>query len=506
MDEEAEEASGGGSDPELLKSYVRFLRRAIRAHRRISAVVLVVGAALTVLAYKFLPRTYTCATVLMVETNQVLEGNYPPNALPAAESLILRHDNLEAIVHDTGLVKKFHARRPPLLALKDRLQKALIGELSEESEIAALVGTLESRVSIKTANSTLTVSVDWSDPRTAAEVADAARESFVRNRHVAEMSAFEEKLTILDGHATSLRDEIETLAKQARDMLAEREKNVRAARSASSAASAPATDTAAAVPRARPKVADGEDLEAPRLKEELDEKKKKLADYERDHDQRVQTERAKLDDLKLKLTPMHPEVAAEERRVAALEQEPSDIALLRADVASLQGELKQRDLLSRHGAGAGGGARGAGAPAAVPGLDPLPGDIVQLLDVSQLDPALAAQLSSAVSKYAALRDDIRTGRVQFDTAQAAFNFRYKVVVPAEAPKSPTKPKAAVLIGGGAALSLVIALLLPLLFELSTGLVIERWQVATTQIPVLADLRLPPAAGDRDVEPHSGTPG
>ncbi len=506
MDEEAEEASGGGgSDPELVKSYVRFVRRAIRAHRGVSAIVVLVGAVLTVLAYKYLPRTYTCTTVLMVEGNQVLEGAYGgQNALPAAESLILRHDNLESIVHDTGLVKKFHAHRPPLLALKDRLQAALFGELSEDAETAALVGTLENKISVKPATGTLTVSVDWADARTASDLADAARESFVRNRHVAEMSAFEEKLTILDGHASSLRDEIETLAKQARDMLSEREKNVRAARSASSASGLTA-DAAPGVARARPKVADGEDTEGPRLREELDEKKKKLADYDRDHEQRVQAERAKLEDLKLKLTPMHPEVATEQRRLAALEQEPSEISLLRSEVGSLEGELRQRDLLSRHGPGSG-GPRSAGTPAAGAGVDPLPGDIVQLLDVSQLDPALAAQLSSAVSKYAALRDDIRTGRIQFDTAQAAFNFRYKVVVPAEPPKSPAKPKAAVVIGGGAAVSLLLALLLPLVFELGTGLVIERWQVAATRIPVLADLRLPPAAGDRDSEPHSGAPG
>jgi uncharacterized protein involved in exopolysaccharide biosynthesis len=506
MDDADGGAGEGGQsavDPELIKSYVQFVRRAIRAHRLMLVAVLLTGIALTAVAFRYFPRTYSCTTVLMVDANQVLEGNYGPNGLVAAESLIMRRENLETIVREKGLIEKFRARRQPILALKDRMIQALVGEMSEDNFRSILVGTLEAKLGVKVGNGTLSISVDWGDGATAAEIVEAARESFVKARHNAEMAAFEEKLTILDGHASSLRDEIETLAKQARTLLEERENTVRAAARASASAATAEGATPTPRPRARSLVAD--DLEGPGLKEKLDAKRKRLADYDRDHEQRVQEERRKLEELKLRLTPSHPEVATAQKRLASVQQEPSEIALLCSEIQSLDGEVKQRELVTKRD---GGGASRSLVPGlASPQLDPLPGDIVRLLDAGNIDPALAAQLSSAVSKYGALRDDIRTGRIQFDTAQAAFNFRYKVVIPAEAPSKPTKPKPATILGGGIFMSLILALMLPILAELRSGVIVERWQVAAVQLPVLADLRLPPAATEGgESGPPSRMPG
>ncbi len=56
---------------------------------------------------------------------------------------------------------------------------------------------------------------------------------------------------------------------------------------------------------------------------------------------------AKLDDLKLKLTPSHPEVVAQEQQVAMLARgRPSELALLQAETKDLEGELRQREGLS----------------------------------------------------------------------------------------------------------------------------------------------------------------
>ncbi len=121
----------------------------------------------------------------------------------------------------------------------------------------------------------------------------------------------------------------------------------------------------------------------------------------------------------------------------------------------------------------------------------LPTEIIQALESDRTDPALAAQIGGAVGRYGALRDEIRAGRMQLDTAQAAFDHRYQIVVPAQVPNVPTKPKPALIFGVGIALSILLALVLPIAAELRRGIIIERWQVQVMALPVLAELKLPP---------------
>ena len=66
-----------------------------------------------------------------------------------------------------------------------------------------------------------------------------------------------------------------------------------------------------------------------------------------------------------------------------------------------------------------------------------------------------------------------------------------MVIPAEEPRYPTKPKPAIIIGVGVFLSLLLALIVPILLELRRGLIVERWQVDLLQLPVLGELKLPP---------------
>ena len=100
-----------------------------------------------------------------------------------------------------------------------------------------------------------------------------------------------------------------------------------------------------------------------------------------------------------------------------------------------------------------------------------------------------------MARYGSLRNDLFSTRVDLDTAQAAFNHRYQVIIPAEAPNKADKPKSGVVIGAGLVLTLLLSLLSPILAELRTGIIRERWQVEHFQLPVLAELQLPPHSPD-----------
>jgi len=116
--------------------------------------------------------------------------------------------------------------------------------------------------------------------------------------------------------------------------------------------------------------------------------------------------------------------------------------------------------------------------------------VLKLLDRDDVDPAHSAQMSGAVVRYASLRDEVRGAKLALDTAQAAFNHRYQVVIPVEKPNAPIKPKMGVVIGVGIFLSLLLGFGIPVAVELKRGVLVARWQVDHLRFPVLAELRLP----------------
>jgi uncharacterized protein involved in exopolysaccharide biosynthesis len=486
-----QEGGGGGIDPRVIRSYLSFAKRAITTRKLTIAIVAFVGIALTGVVAKFIPRTYHCATVLMTVENAVLDGDRGAKPLAGAKNLIMRHENLEQLVKQTGLVKKFSERRPPLLRFKDSLVQALTGKLDDKTMTAVLVGTLETKVSIDTEDSNLAIDVDWSDRYTAAELAQAIQDGFLKIRHKAEISAFQEKMAILDNHAGKMRQEIETLAAQldaAANAQVERVTNTSGGTTASKPAAA--TGGGARAPRSsKPPT----DEQLPELRERLAGLKQKLTAVEGERSGRMRDETAKLDELKLKLTPSHPQVITQEERLAMASQVSSDLALLRSEVADLESQIKQRDAMIKTGQAApsgGGVARGTGAEA-----EPLSADVTMLLARDEGDPALKAQLSGAVIRYGSLRDDVRAAKIALDTAQAAFNHRYQVMIPVEVPNKPSKPNLAAVIGAGIFLSLLLALIIPIISELRRGVLVEYWQVDAFHLPVLADLHLPPAPKD-----------
>jgi uncharacterized protein involved in exopolysaccharide biosynthesis len=496
---EAEEAGGAGFNPEILKSYASFAGRALKARKALMGLVFAVGVVLTYLALTYLPRTYNCTTVLMTVSNEVLDSDRG-NPLSGAVGLIMRHENLEALINDTNLKKTYWERRPPVLALKDKLIRALFGEMDDKTKTQVLIGTLEAKLSVEVddKDDTLSISVNWSDAATTAELAEATKTRFLRMRHNAEISAFQEKMAILDTHASKLREEIDSLAEQMRaDLQAKRE--ARAAEFKASGAKLTQGDAkpSQAVMRLLAPKKPITDEQLPELRERLATQKAKLTAAEGERSTRMREEQAKLDELKLRFTPNHPQVITQQERVGMAGQLPSELALLRAEVADMEAQVRQREAMVKAGGtgGSPGSVRVPGAPDAAlteaTTLNaPLPVDVLTLLDEKDADPALSAQISGAVVRYGSLRDEVRGAKLALDTAQAAFNHRYQVVIPVEKPGKPTKPKMLVVFGAGLAITLLIMLVLPILLELRRDVLVERWQVDHFQLPVLGELRLP----------------
>ncbi len=485
-EDDGEQGGGGSISLDVVRSYLAFARRAIKARRVMVGIVLAIGLVLTVLIVRFVPKTYTCTTVLMAVETAVLDGDRGgPRSWAGASGLIMRHENLTTLIKETGLLKKYSARRPPLLAFKDRIFQALGGPMDDKTLTSVLVGTLETKLTVTIQDDTLEITVNWSDPVTAAELAAATKDSFLRIRHHAETSAFQEKMAILEAHAGKLREEIDTLAIQLNASLQVKAAEKVAVLKAEAASGVKTPNPTSFTARRQTLVSDEQ---IPELRERLAGMKAKLATAEADRNSRLGTERAKLDELKVKFTSNHPQVMAQEERLGLASQVSSDLALLRSETADLESQIHQREGMARAGTGA--VVASGSAPGRPTAAEPLPSEILSLLNRQDADPAVAAQMSGAVVRYGSLRDEVRGAKIALDTAQAAFNHRYQVVIPVEVPSKHAKPNLALVGGACFFLFLLVALALPIGLELRRGVLEERWQVDHFQLPVLAELRLP----------------
>jgi hypothetical protein len=374
----------------------------------------------------------------------------------------------------------------------------------------ALIGVLPFALQVNPGNGTLTLSIDWQDPDVAAHIVGEAQQIYLESRHSAEVATMAEYIGILEGHAAKVHDEIDQLAAQINkvreDRLAEMEKGA----ANLNAAAATGDSKPAPVRRARPAMRMPsllDDGAAAEKKQQLEEKQRELKDLSDNRTRRLTELQAKMLELKTRFTGAHPEILALQRQIDLLstvtapeEQLKADIAGLKLEIAAAAAVPAAPDVAGSAGALAGGGPAAAAAAATGGGAttaEPISAEIMKLMQDTDetLDPAVAAQLRFAVEKYAMLRGKINGAKVDLDTAQAAFKHRYRVVVPAEPPNSPIKPKPPVVIGAGFALGLLLALAVCLLLELRTGMLVESWQLHQIGLPVLAELRLPPRSFD-----------
>src|SRR5262249_6031805 len=143
-------------------------------------------------------------------------------------------------------------------------------------------------------------------------------------------------------------------------------------------------------------------------------------------------------------------------------ESPEEVSL-RQELKDMDIRIKGMTAAAQTPAPSGGGGSVASAPQDDNGpLSPLPQEIMNLMEqrAGNMDPALKAQFLFAVGKYSELRSQIATAHLKLDAAQAAFNHRYQVVAPPEVPNKPAKPKVPVLFAAGFVLSLLLALIVP----------------------------------------------
>jgi uncharacterized protein involved in exopolysaccharide biosynthesis len=481
-------------DFKLIPHLVAYVFGSIGRHKPLvlSLFVLICGA--TVSSLFLLPKTYHVETRLLAQRISALslKGNQDDAPGRSAVETVMRRENLVAIVRQTNLVHQWYNHRAPLPHLKDLLVQAIGKPESEHETIEWMADVLAKRISVTTpSDGIIDIEIDWPDPSMAFHLVDAAQQNYLEARQASEITAIAEQVAIFQNHAASLRTDIDTAVEAIEKVRAERLAKPEATAASSATASAegsPRLPPTMSAPQ--PHRPSDPDPELARLKVTIEAKQVAINDLEEFRRRRLLELNASLAEKRAMYTDNHPTIIDLRQTIASFSTESPQVQSLRADIERLQRQLDSMN------AAVGAESRvfpvinAAGAVSAPP---PLPGSIIRIEQESsdERDPAMMyarAQLRDAMDKYSSLRAQIEASQIDFDTAEAAFKYRYSVIDPPIEPKKAAKPSPvavalAAVIGG-----LVVAVFAAVALDVRRGRFLARWQVERAlELPTLAEI-------------------
>jgi uncharacterized protein involved in exopolysaccharide biosynthesis len=494
--DDTDQGEGEGIDAERLKEALGFVLRASRRRPKLAASAFVVIAALGATISATMPRTYNSQVKLLAQHDLVMPTLSNPNRVVPRDAenptrnvtaTIVRRDNLVALVKEANLLDKWHASRSTALRFKDRIFALLWGPSREEDEVQALAQTLEKRMTVFADESTVTISIDWSDPQMAYELVKLVQKNFIEARYDSEVTMIQDAIGVLEEHAKNELEQVDS-ALAAYQALRGNGPAVASPSSELAAAAAPAAvqraPSAARVPSAQPPPVPEIDAD---LTKALEDKRRQIRAIEESRQRTLEALKQQLVQAQLTLTEMHPTVIALQQKIEALSEPPVELTTLKNEERALMSQIAPA------------------AAATLPSSHPLAAStpVVELRRLTALpaeakggqqDPSLAparSRLDAAIFRYQNVMANIDSAKLELDITRTAFRYRYSVITPAELPRGPKKP-IALLVGMGSVLAaIVIAMLGAAAADWQTGRVLETWQVRRRlKLEVLGELEPP----------------
>jgi DNA repair exonuclease SbcCD ATPase subunit len=281
----------------------------------------------------------------------------------------------------------------------------------------------------------------WPDDRVMAyRLVDAAQQNFLEMRHVLEVSTIAEQISILEGHAANLKKDI---MKQVEQLQQSQQRSVKEGH-----------------PLPRAPVPKGPDANVVNLRVMLEGKRRALTDLE-DYRRRHLTElQTRLAEQRAVYSQSHPAIIDLEQSIESLKRDSPQLLALRQEESDLRQQLSRLDISET-------------APSAALAI---PADLFRDRGEDSTVEYERAQLRFAAQQYAHMRERIDAGRIDLDTARAAFKYRYSVVVPAQVPRGPIKPKALLVMSAALIAGILLALFATTATDFRSGVVLETWQL------------------------------
>ena len=489
-------------DYALVRHVIGFVFRGVGRHRALAGTVFAATMVLVAGWMVVAPRTWHVEARLLASHSQVIRslGNPRSSGTPtedptrAAEETVFARDNLLSLIKQTRLLEKVEASRTLAGRARDTVLGLVFGPPTPAEALETLADVLEKKLKVVTDSQTVVISIDWPEADTAFQVVETAQQNFLEARHVSEMTAIAEALSILQAHAateqTAVTEALQEL-QRVREVRREGGSSLRPPVTLETTTEASATPAAAARPTPTFAAAPANEAELAQLKFLLHARRRALADLEDFRNRRLLELNAQLVEQRVQYADRHPTVVDATQRIAAMSEPSPQVVQVREEVAALLEEYRRKGGVSPDAlvepvtVRTSRGPRQAASPAGPARLGNL-----ELADDPEVEFAHNA-LRVASANLEELNMRIDSARIEQDSARAAFKYRYSVVRPASLPRHPTAPNLQVLFLGGRGLALLLALLSGALVDWRRGVLVEQWQVERALgLGVLATVRDP----------------
>jgi uncharacterized protein involved in exopolysaccharide biosynthesis len=482
--ETSDDGESDGLDVEHLRNLIGFVLRSARRRPKLASLTFVAVAAIGITVGMTMPQTYSAQVKLLAQRSSAIrmlssqnqQMDSVDNPTKNVATMITRRENIVALVKEANLAERFYATRPPPLRLKDRVMAWLYGPLSEDDKVKAMVFTLDKRLDVVTddATATVTITVEWQDPRGAYDLVTLVQKNFLEARYDSDVAVINDSITVLEEHAKSALGHVDGELSDYQKVVAERVLKATVPPAPATperliVTGAPRNATTAAAPTPQPP--------DPELTKALEEKRAQIRALEEARQRTLETLRQQLVQAQLTLTPMHPTVIALQQKVETTSQPSPELTQLRGEERALMAEIAPPKVPALQSASA----TSANAPPTVrmglaPGNTPPPPPPRSLQDRDGQLQLADSELTSAIRAYEDAMARIDAAKVELDITRTAYKHKYTVVTPAELPRKPKKATAQMVGTGSVFGAALLAILLAAALDLLTGFILEPWQV------------------------------
>lgn len=485
-------------DVKSAANFLGYIVRSTKRHRKLVWATFALTFALVVALTCVMDRTYQIDIHILTHKAQMMQAlvhpdrSVPPSAdtpTAGAVELIRSRENLENLIEDVNLPQICDAKRSAVMRWKDIVFAKIFGPPNATDVHEAYLKLLEDRITPSVENDLVIMQIQWTDPDIAMTLAEGAVARFLKMRHDMELSEILETVNILGRNVETSRNGIEEVVKRMQKIFEDRESDL-AVRSGQiprehikKAHIKKSRFIAIRKPVSAAQVDAGVNTSGD-AKKELAAKQVEIAQIKRVYDTRLKKAQEDLTNLSASLGPDHPDVVEAKRNLESLSSPPPEMVALQAEetrlaaqiaAAPAQGDSQQgTDKAKVNLAGAGDAADDS------TGYDvmrvPVSEDLYKELDK---DPEIV-QILDEVKKRQDAHDDLvrrlAAARIESETANVAFEYRYKLTEPPVYPKTPVKPKVPVMLAGGAVAAVFLGIFFAVVASVWSKLILESWQI------------------------------